>query len=140
MFCTLISVVLLNRFNPANFGKLFGLAMTISAAFSLLQYPMFIIVSGPMNGNPLVVSFFLGEINSVDHKEQNITMQLQCNCFSRNCVLFILKKRSKFLAKIVSLRFCNIGSTPSIIKLSLGGHQVIISGANNQARNGSDKP
>lgn len=45
-----------NRFNPANFGKLFGMAMTISALFSLLQYPMFVLVAGPMNGNPFVVS------------------------------------------------------------------------------------
>ena len=48
--------VFLLRFTAANFGKLFGLAMTVSAAVSLIQYPLFILQEKALGGNPLYVS------------------------------------------------------------------------------------
>ncbi|XP_056295410.1 solute carrier family 43 member 3b [Pseudoliparis swirei] len=42
-----------------HFGKLFGLVMALSAVFSLLQYPCFALVNGPLDGNPLYVNIGL---------------------------------------------------------------------------------
>ncbi|KAK2171342.1 hypothetical protein NP493_1078g02071 [Ridgeia piscesae] len=41
-------------YGPQHFGKLFGLAMSCSAAFSMLQYPLFVLVQGPLEGDPFV--------------------------------------------------------------------------------------
>ena len=52
-----VAVVCLGyRYGSKHFGKLFGLAMSVSAAFSLLQYPLFVLVQGPLDGNPFLVS------------------------------------------------------------------------------------
>uniref|UniRef100_A0A8D0LB10 Solute carrier family 43 member 3 n=1 Tax=Sphenodon punctatus TaxID=8508 RepID=A0A8D0LB10_SPHPU len=39
-----------------HFGKLYGLVMGLSAVVSLLQYPCFSLIKGPLNGNPFYVS------------------------------------------------------------------------------------
>ncbi|XP_068441863.1 equilibrative nucleobase transporter 1-like [Clinocottus analis] len=46
-------------FPSCHFGKLYGLAMALSAVFSLLQYPCFALVNGPLDGNPLYVNIGL---------------------------------------------------------------------------------
>ncbi|XP_059202486.1 equilibrative nucleobase transporter 1-like [Centropristis striata] len=46
-------------FPPCHFGKLFGLVMALSAAFSLLQYACFSLVNGPLDGDPLYVNIAL---------------------------------------------------------------------------------
>ncbi|MGH0123335.1 UNVERIFIED_CONTAM: hypothetical protein FKN15_067784 [Acipenser sinensis] len=44
---------LIIAFPPSHFGKLYGLLMSLSAVVSLLQYPCFILVKGPLQGDPL---------------------------------------------------------------------------------------
>ncbi|XP_034400250.1 solute carrier family 43 member 3b [Cyclopterus lumpus] len=46
-------------FPSCHFGKLYGLVMALSAVFSLLQYPCFALVNGPLGGNPLYVNIGL---------------------------------------------------------------------------------
>ncbi|XP_068571544.1 equilibrative nucleobase transporter 1-like [Cebidichthys violaceus] len=46
-------------FPSCHFGKLYGLVMSLSAVFSLLQYPCFALVNGPLDGNPLYVNIGL---------------------------------------------------------------------------------
>ncbi|XP_067864851.1 equilibrative nucleobase transporter 1-like [Heterodontus francisci] len=40
-------------FPPCHFGKIYGLALAIAAAFSLLQIPFVTLIQGPLQGNPL---------------------------------------------------------------------------------------
>ncbi|XP_064640567.1 equilibrative nucleobase transporter 1-like isoform X2 [Lineus longissimus] len=42
-----------------HFGKLFGMYMTVSSVFSLLQFPMFILMQGPLKGDPLIMNVIL---------------------------------------------------------------------------------
>lgn len=42
-------------FPACHFGKLYGLVMSISALFSLLQYPCFTLVKGALHGDPFYV-------------------------------------------------------------------------------------
>lgn len=44
------------RFPPQHFGKLYGLAMALSALVALLQYPCVALVRGPLGGDPFYVS------------------------------------------------------------------------------------
>ncbi|XP_029297649.1 solute carrier family 43 member 3-like [Cottoperca gobio] len=46
-------------FPPCHFGKLCGLVLALSAVFSLLQYPFFALVNGPLGGDPLYVNIGL---------------------------------------------------------------------------------
>ncbi|XP_027010469.1 solute carrier family 43 member 3b [Tachysurus fulvidraco] len=46
-------------FPPAHFGKLYGTFMALSAVVSLLQYPCFEIINGPLNGDPFAVNVAL---------------------------------------------------------------------------------
>ncbi|XP_020566551.1 solute carrier family 43 member 3-like isoform X2 [Oryzias latipes] len=46
-------------FPACHFGKLYGLMMSLSAVFSLLQYPCFSLVKGPLGGNPFYVDVTL---------------------------------------------------------------------------------
>ncbi|XP_062405477.1 solute carrier family 43 member 3b [Sardina pilchardus] len=46
-------------FPPAHFGKLYGLVMALSAVVSLLQYPCFALIKGPLGGDPLYVNIAL---------------------------------------------------------------------------------
>ncbi|XP_029297467.1 solute carrier family 43 member 3-like [Cottoperca gobio] len=46
-------------FPPCHFGKLCGLDLALSAVFSLLQYPCFALVNGPLGGDPLYVNIGL---------------------------------------------------------------------------------
>ncbi|KAF1582069.1 UNVERIFIED_CONTAM: Solute carrier family 43 member 3, partial [Eudyptes pachyrhynchus] len=43
-------------FPPQHFGKLYGLAMALSALVALLQYPCVTLVRGPLHGDPFYVS------------------------------------------------------------------------------------
>ncbi|NXW89295.1 S43A3 protein, partial [Alopecoenas beccarii] len=43
-------------FPPQHFGKLYGLAMALSALVALLQYPCVTLVRGPLGGDPFYVS------------------------------------------------------------------------------------
>ncbi|PWA18315.1 hypothetical protein CCH79_00018387 [Gambusia affinis] len=43
-------------FPARHFGKLYGLVMSLSAVISLLQYPCFSLVRGPLDGDPFYVS------------------------------------------------------------------------------------
>ncbi|NXY80259.1 S43A3 protein, partial [Glareola pratincola] len=43
-------------FPPQHFGKLYGLAMALSALVALLQYPCVALVRGPLHGDPFYVS------------------------------------------------------------------------------------
>ncbi|XP_059372437.1 solute carrier family 43 member 3b [Carassius carassius] len=42
-----------------HFGKLFGMVMALSAVFSLLQYPCFTLIKGPLGGDPFYVNIGL---------------------------------------------------------------------------------
>lgn len=53
------SAFIAQAFSAQNFGKLFGLAMTVSAAVSLIQFPFFVLVQGPLNGDPLLFNIFI---------------------------------------------------------------------------------
>lgn len=44
------------RFPSEHFGKLFGLVMALSAVVSLLQFPLFTLIKGPLQDDPLYVS------------------------------------------------------------------------------------
>ncbi|XP_051506421.1 equilibrative nucleobase transporter 1-like [Myxocyprinus asiaticus] len=46
-------------FPPVHFGKLFGAVMALSAVVSLLQYPCFALIKGPLGGDPLYVNIGL---------------------------------------------------------------------------------
>ncbi|XP_018424124.1 PREDICTED: solute carrier family 43 member 3, partial [Nanorana parkeri] len=46
-------------FPAKHFGKLYGLAMSLSAVISLLQYPAFYIIRTHLHGDPLYVNIFL---------------------------------------------------------------------------------
>uniref|UniRef100_A0A8C6EWB6 Solute carrier family 43 member 3 n=1 Tax=Marmota marmota marmota TaxID=9994 RepID=A0A8C6EWB6_MARMA len=46
-------------FPSEHFGKLFGLVMTLSAIVSLLQFPLFALIKGPLQNNPLYVNVTL---------------------------------------------------------------------------------
>ncbi|XP_031425649.1 solute carrier family 43 member 3b [Clupea harengus] len=46
-------------FPAAHFGKLYGLVMALSAVVSLLQYPCFALIKGPLGGDPLYVNIAL---------------------------------------------------------------------------------
>ncbi|XP_054453605.1 equilibrative nucleobase transporter 1-like [Anoplopoma fimbria] len=46
-------------FPSCHFGKLYGLVMALSAVISILQYPCFALVNGPLEGNPLYVNIGL---------------------------------------------------------------------------------
>ncbi|KAG2463924.1 S43A3 protein, partial [Polypterus senegalus] len=46
-------------FPAHHFGKLYGLIMALSAVVSLLQYPCFALMKGPLNGDPLYVNIVL---------------------------------------------------------------------------------
>ncbi|XP_074644880.1 equilibrative nucleobase transporter 1-like [Tubulanus polymorphus] len=42
-----------------HFGKLFGTYMTVSALFSLIQFPLFILVKGPLDNDPFYLNLVL---------------------------------------------------------------------------------
>ncbi|XP_076878611.1 solute carrier family 43 member 3b [Brachyhypopomus gauderio] len=46
-------------FPPAHFGKLYGSVMALSAVVSLLQYPCFALINGPLGGDPFAVNVAL---------------------------------------------------------------------------------
>ncbi|KAM3623136.1 uncharacterized protein V6R79_007476 [Siganus canaliculatus] len=46
-------------FPACHFGKLYGLVMSIGAVVSLLQYPLFSLIKGPLGGDPLIVDIAL---------------------------------------------------------------------------------
>ncbi|KAK1804254.1 hypothetical protein P4O66_020294 [Electrophorus voltai] len=46
-------------FPPAHFGKLYGAVMALSAVVSLLQYPCFTLINGPLGGDPFAVNVTL---------------------------------------------------------------------------------
>lgn len=46
-------------FPAPHFGKLYGTVMAMSAIFSLLQYPCFALIKGPLNGDPFYVDIAL---------------------------------------------------------------------------------
>lgn len=43
-------------FPSEHFGKLYGLVMALSAIVSLLQFPLFTLIKGPLNNNPFYVN------------------------------------------------------------------------------------
>ncbi|ROK44361.1 Solute carrier family 43 member 3 [Anabarilius grahami] len=43
-------------FPSEHFGKLYGMVMALSAVISLLQYPCFALIKGPLDGDPLYVN------------------------------------------------------------------------------------
>ncbi|XP_076434626.1 LOW QUALITY PROTEIN: equilibrative nucleobase transporter 1-like [Babylonia areolata] len=53
------SAFVANAFPNEHFGKLFGVTLTTSAIFSMLQYPLFLIMQGPLGGDPLAINVFL---------------------------------------------------------------------------------
>lgn len=52
-------LVSLPSFPSEHFGKLFGLVMALSAIVSLLQFPIFMLIKGPLQNDPLYVSTVL---------------------------------------------------------------------------------
>ncbi|XP_053537980.1 equilibrative nucleobase transporter 1 [Ictalurus punctatus] len=46
-------------FPPAHFGKLYGTVKALSALLSVLQYPCFSLITGPLGGDPFVVNVAL---------------------------------------------------------------------------------
>lgn len=64
------------RFPPQHFGKLYGLAMALSALVALLQYPCVALVQGPLQGDPFYVSVPCGpperEVGGLLHREMGV--------------------------------------------------------------------
>lgn len=55
--CTFSSGVMgVSRFPSEHFGKLYGTVSTLSTFVALLQYPCFALISGPLHGDPSLVS------------------------------------------------------------------------------------
>ncbi|XP_057700173.1 equilibrative nucleobase transporter 1-like isoform X2 [Corythoichthys intestinalis] len=52
-------------FPACHFGKLYGLVMSMSAVISLLQYPCFALIRGPLGGDPFYVDIALTLITLV---------------------------------------------------------------------------
>uniref|UniRef100_UPI00398E5387 equilibrative nucleobase transporter 1-like n=1 Tax=Pristiophorus japonicus TaxID=55135 RepID=UPI00398E5387 len=46
-------------FPPRHFGKVYGLLLALAAIVNLLQYPCFILVKGPLHGDPLYLNIGL---------------------------------------------------------------------------------
>ncbi|XP_067915928.1 equilibrative nucleobase transporter 1-like [Heterodontus francisci] len=46
-------------FPPCHFGKIYGLGLAIAAVVTVLQYPCFTLVQGPLQGNPLYLNIGL---------------------------------------------------------------------------------
>lgn len=69
-------------FPPCHFGKLYGVVMSLSAVFSLLQYPCFSLVNGVLGGDPLYVSTW--PFKMIRHKVINPACLLWC--FSSPCI------------------------------------------------------
>lgn len=46
----------LPSFPAEHFGKLFGVVMALSAIVSLLQFPIFTLIKGPLQNDPFYVS------------------------------------------------------------------------------------
>ncbi|XP_046546190.1 solute carrier family 43 member 3-like [Haliotis rubra] len=44
-----------NAYPLEHFGKATGVILTVSAIFGMLQYPLFLLIQGPLDNNPLVV-------------------------------------------------------------------------------------
>ncbi|XP_071093116.1 equilibrative nucleobase transporter 1-like [Haliotis cracherodii] len=44
-----------NAYPIEHFGKVTGVILTVSAVFGMLQYPLFLLIQGPLENNPLVV-------------------------------------------------------------------------------------
>lgn len=53
--CEMTCLSLSFSFPACHFGKLYGMVMSISAVFSLLQYPCFALVKGALGGDPFYV-------------------------------------------------------------------------------------
>nr|KAG5713243.1 hypothetical protein BaRGS_007770 [Batillaria attramentaria] len=53
------SAFVANAFPNEHFGKLFGVTLTVSALFSCVQYPLFLIMQGPLKGDPRYINVFL---------------------------------------------------------------------------------
>ncbi|XP_062892803.1 equilibrative nucleobase transporter 1-like isoform X2 [Mobula hypostoma] len=51
-----ISAFLVMTFPPRHFGKLFGITSIVGALVNLLQYPLFLLVNGPLEDNPLYLN------------------------------------------------------------------------------------
>ncbi|KAK6190672.1 hypothetical protein SNE40_002484 [Patella caerulea] len=48
-----------NAFPTEHFGKLVGISLTVSAIFGMLQYPLFLLIQGPFDNDPLVVNVLI---------------------------------------------------------------------------------
>ncbi|XP_036621274.1 solute carrier family 43 member 3 [Trichosurus vulpecula] len=46
-------------FPSQHFGKILGTAMTLSAVISFLQFPIFVLIKGPLQGDPIYVNIVL---------------------------------------------------------------------------------
>uniref|UniRef100_A0A672M4A6 Solute carrier family 43 member 3-like n=1 Tax=Sinocyclocheilus grahami TaxID=75366 RepID=A0A672M4A6_SINGR len=49
----------ISKFPSVHFGKLYGMVMALSAVVSLLQYPCFTLIKGPLGGDPFYVNIGL---------------------------------------------------------------------------------
>lgn len=67
-------------FPACHFGKLYGLAKSISAVVSLLQYPCFTLVTGALHGDPFYVGTIVQNqcIEHVFHQIRVYTNSSQC--------------------------------------------------------------
>ncbi|XP_072106992.1 uncharacterized protein [Mobula birostris] len=54
--CEVLTRCSVRSFPPCHFGKVYGLVMALSAVVSLLQYPCFALVKGPLNDDPLYMN------------------------------------------------------------------------------------
>ncbi|XP_078286555.1 equilibrative nucleobase transporter 1-like [Rhinoraja longicauda] len=51
-----LSTFIVITFPLSHFGKIMGITLVVAAVVSLLQYPCFILVNGPLQGNPLYLN------------------------------------------------------------------------------------
>lgn len=105
------------RFPPAHFGKLYGTLLALSAVVSLLQYPCFEIINGPLNGDPFAVSHtfpFHSHTSSYSHTwlEQTKWTHLIINRKEKDTVfMFVLKWSEEFILMCCPLPQVNVALT-----------------------------
>ncbi|XP_053361455.1 solute carrier family 43 member 3b [Clarias gariepinus] len=71
-------------FPPAHFGKLYGTVMALSAVVSLLQYPCFSLINGPLNGDPFAVNVALTILSCLAFIHP-LYVYLHCRCRAAQC-------------------------------------------------------
>ncbi|XP_072132690.1 equilibrative nucleobase transporter 1-like [Mobula birostris] len=80
------SAFLVMTFPPRHFGKLFGITSIVGALVNLLQYPLFILVNGPLQDNPLYLNIAFIALAALTYAHP-VNVYLYCRRESRRRAL-----------------------------------------------------